>query len=137
MTLRLTISSIRMMSADISYNQTSGGFQTTQRILFENALIVCQLLKPNLRGAAQCAAIRIISKSITFSRGDKLTSMQRVLNFKELKKIVDVVAVPQGQSFMDWLNMRKQEGDGSWKYVFRDYKEFPARKDAQVDGVLE
>lgn len=103
--------------------QTSGGFNN-QRILFENALIVCQLLNRTCVAPPSAPHTNYFQK-YNIQPGDKLTSMQRVLNFKELKKIVDVVAVPQGQSFMDWLNMRKQEGDGSWKYVFRDYKNFP------------
>ena len=103
--------------------QTSGGFNN-QRILFENALIVCQLLNRTCVAPPSAPHTNYFQK-YNIQPGGKLTSMQRVLNFRELKKIVDVVAVPQGQSFMDWLNQRHEEGDGPWKYVFRDYKNFP------------
>eukprot|EP00511_Aplanochytrium_stocchinoi_P000093 CAMPEP_0204822766 /NCGR_PEP_ID=MMETSP1346-20131115/949_1 /ASSEMBLY_ACC=CAM_ASM_000771 /TAXON_ID=215587 /ORGANISM="Aplanochytrium stocchinoi, Strain GSBS06" /LENGTH=634 /DNA_ID=CAMNT_0051949149 /DNA_START=328 /DNA_END=2232 /DNA_ORIENTATION=+ len=100
--------------------QPSGGMNN-QRKQFENALIICMLLKRT------CVAPPIAAHSNYFHNYNKqvgrtLANAQRIFDFPEILKEVDVVSIPPGVSFMDWIEEHKT--DGTWYKVNRDYKKF-------------
>lgn len=102
--------------------QPSGGFNN-QRMLLEHALVICQLLNRTCVVPPAAAHTNYFEK-YNIQPADKVTPMQRVLNFRELRKVVDVVSIPPGQTFIEWVRERRRKREGKWKTVLRSYKMF-------------
>lgn len=92
-----------------------------QRKQFENALIICRITKRT------CVAPPIAAHSNYFHNynkqlGRRLVSSQRIFNFQEISKEIDVVSIPPGLTLMEWIDQHRS--DGSWYTVDRDYRKF-------------
>lgn len=102
--------------------QPSGGLNN-QRVLLEHALVICQLLNRTCVVPPAAAHTNYFEK-YNIQPADTVTPMQRIFNFRELRKVVNVVSIPSGQTLMEWVNERHRARDGKWKTVLRSYKTF-------------
>ena len=115
--------------------QPSGGFNN-QRMLLEHALVICQLLNRTCVIPPAAAHTNYFEK-YNIQPADKVTPMQRILNFDELKKVVNVVSIPPGQTFMEWVKERRARREGKWKTVLRSYKMFaPGEMNRWTESII-
>jgi hypothetical protein len=101
--------------------QPSGGL-SNQRAQLEYAMIICRLTK------RICVAPPIAPHSNYFYNyniipAKGVISAQRIFNMEELNKAAQVVSIPEGMTFLEWLESLRSESYSFYK-VTRDVKKF-------------